>query len=376
MHVLVTGDTLSGSWIYTRELVTGLVTRGVRVTLVTFGDIPLPAQTSWMDHLHGLDYRPTAFRLEWMQEAEEDRAEASAFLMSLAQELRPDVLHLHQFSYGNLPIDIPRIVMAYGDLLTWREAVPEEQHRPHALERQAHTRYRDLVLRGIACADAVVAPSAWMLSRVSATYTYPRRSEVIYPGRNPIFFNPYVSKDDCVLAVGRLVDASRQLSLLTQHTHPLPVCIVGSEQTVAMPVNPIRADVKVATEETSVAICGPQTEAQLRALYSRAAIYAATARYEPLGMPVLEAAFSRCAIVANDIPSYREIWGDAALYFRTNDASSLAASIRLLNDDRSARRAYAELAYSRARERFTTKRMIDEYLHVYRNLIAVRVAAA
>jgi glycogen synthase len=377
VHVLVTGDTLSGSWVYTRELVTGLVTRGVRVTLVSFGDIPLPAQTSWMDHLHDLDYRPTAFRLEWMQEAEGDRAEASTFLLSLARELRPNVLHLHQFCYGNLPVDIPRIVMAYGDLLTWREAVPEEQQRPlPTMERRAHARYRDLVLRGIACADAVVAPSGWMLNRISATYIYPPRAEVIYPGRNPIFFNPYVSKDDCVLAVGRLVDANRQLSLLTQHAHPLPVCIVGSEQTVAMPLNPIRADVKVATDDASVAIRGPQTESQLRALYSRAAIYAATARYEPLGMPVLEAAFSRCAIVANDIPGYREMWGDAALYFRTNDASSLAASIRLLNDDRSMRRAYAELAYARARERFTTKRMIDEYLHLYRNLIAVRVAAA
>ncbi len=377
MHVLVTGDTLSGSWVYTRELVAGLVTRGVRVTLVSFGDIPLPAQTSWMDHLHGLDYRPTAFRLEWMQEAEEDRAEAASFLMSLAQELRPDLLHLHQFSYGNVPVDIPRIVMAHGDLLTWREAVPEQQHRPlNAAERYARARYRDTVLLGIACADAVVAPSAWMLNRFSAMYTMPRRAEVIYPGRNPIFFNPYVSKDDCVLAVGRLVDANRQLSLLTQHEHPLPVCIVGSEQTVATPLNPIRADVKVATEETSVAIRGPQTEAQLRALYSRAAIYAATSRYEPLGMPVLEAAFSRCAIVANDIPSYREMWGDAALYFRTNDASSLAASIRLLNDDRTMRRAYAELAYARARERFTTKRMIDEYLQLYRSLISVRTAAA
>lgn len=377
MHVLVTGDTLSGSWVYSRELVTGLITRGVRVTLVSFGDIPLPAQTTWMDHLHGLDYHPTAFRLEWMQEAEEDRSEASAFLLSLARELRPDVLHLHQFSYGNLPVDIPRIVVAYGDLLTWREAVPEEYPRSMpTLEGRARARYRDLVLCGIAGADAVVAPSAWMLNRIFATYTHPTRGEVIYPGRNPIFFNPYVSKDDCVLAVGRLIDASRQLSLLTQHVHPLPVCIVGSEQTIAMPLNPIRADVKVATEETSVAIRGPQTEAQLRTLYSRAAIYAATARYEPLGMPVLEAAFSRCAIIANDIPNYREMWGDAALYFRTNDAASLAESIRLLNDDRSMRRAYAELAYARARERFTTKRMIDEYLHLYRNLIAVRTAAA
>ena len=60
---------------------TGLVTRGVRVTLVSFGEIPLPEQTAWMDHLHGLDSSPTAFHLEWMQEAEEDLPESSAFLV-------------------------------------------------------------------------------------------------------------------------------------------------------------------------------------------------------------------------------------------------------------------------------------------------------
>jgi glycogen(starch) synthase len=372
VHVLVTADTLSGSWTYSRELVTGLVTRGVRVTLVSFGEIPLPGQTAWMDHLHGLDYRPTAFRLEWMQEAEEDLPESSAYLAQLVRELRPDILHLNQFCYGNLAVELPRVVMAHGDLLSWNEAVQARVPR----SRRPTQWYHQTVVRGILGADAVVAPSAWMLEQVRACYVRPQRGVVIYPGRNPIFFNPYVSKDDCVLAVGRLVDASKQVSLLTQHAHPVPVCIVGAEHTVASPRIPIRADVKVAIEETLVAIRGPQTEAQLRALYSRAAIYAATARYEPLGMAALEAAFSRCAIVANDIPCFREIWGDAALYFRTNDAASLAESIRLLSDDRPMRRAYAELAYARARERFTTKRMIEEYLRLYRSLVTVGTAAA
>ncbi len=369
MHVLVTADSLSGSWTYARELVTGLVTRGIRVTLVSFGEIPLPDQTSWMDHLHGLDYRPTAFRLEWMQEAEQDLPDSSDFLMQLVRELHPDVLHLNHFCYGNLPVDVPKVVMAQGDLITWTQAVHDKP--PRGLNW-----YRRTVLNGLMGADAVVAPSEWMLDRISECYFRPRRGEVIYPGRNPIFFNPYVSKDDCVLAVGRLVDASKQVFLLTQQQHPLPVCIVGAEHTVPQPRVPIRADVKLAIEETSVAIRGPQTDAQLRALYSRAAIYAATSRYEPLGMPVLEAAFSRCAIVANDIPSHREIWGDAALYFRTNDAASLAENIRLLNEDRPMRRAYAELAYTRARERFTTKRMIDQYLALYRSLRSARVEAA
>jgi glycosyltransferase involved in cell wall biosynthesis len=372
VHVLVTADTISGAWTYTRELVTGLVTRGVRVTLVTFGEIPLPDQTAWMDLLHGLEYRPTAFRLEWMDEAPHDLPESSEFLESLIEEVQPDVLHLHQFCHGNLPVDIPRIIMAHGDIVSWTQSVQGCSPRITPWLKW----YRETIIRGISAADAVVAPSAWMLDTIRANYIRPHREAVIYPGRNPIFFNPYVSKDDSVLSVGRLVDAGKQVFLLTQHVQPFSVCIVGAEHTVPLPAVPIRADVKVSTDQSCVAIRGPQTEAQLRALYSRAAVYAATARYEPLGMSALDAAFSRCAIVANDIPAFREVWADAALYFRTNDAGSLADILRQLDSDRGLRQAYSDRAYTRARERFTTTRMIDDYLFLYRTVLSATTAAA
>jgi len=372
VHVLVTADTMSGSWTYTRELVTGLVTRSIRVTLVTFGEIPLPEQTAWMDLLHGLEYRPTAFRLEWMDDAPNDLPESSEFLVNLVNEVQPDLLHLHQFCHGNLAVDVPRVVMAHGDLISWTEAVQGCTPSPTRWLKW----YRDTIIRGLASADAVVAPSACMLDTLISTYGRPRRASIIYPGRNPIFFNPYVSKDDSVLSVGRLLDAGKQVFLLTQHAQPFSVCIVGAEQTVPLPRIPIRADVKVSTDQSCVAIRGPQTEAQLRALYSRAAVYAATARYEPLGIPALEAAFSRCAIVANDIPTFREFWGDAALYFRTNDARSLAETLRQLDADRVLRHTYADRAYTRARDRFTTKRMIDDYLDLYRSLVSAGTLAA
>lgn len=372
MHVLVTADTLSGVWTYTRELVTGLVSRGVRVTLVSLGEIPLPQQTSWMDNLHGLVYRPTAFRLDWMQEGELDVEESSAYLTDLVRELKPDLLHLNQLCYGSLPVSVPRVVVAHGDLITWWKAV-----HGHAPKDSRWLRwYREVINCGLAKASAVVAPTAWMLDAIRACYIQPRRDIVIHNGRNPIFFNPYVSKDDSVLAVGRLWDAGKQVSLLTQYVHPMPVCIVGTEAPVQAPRVPIRADVKVATENTCLAFKGPQTEAQLRSLYSRASIFAATSRYEPFGMTALEAALSRCALIANDIPAYREIWGDAALYFRANDAGSLAAMIRRLSAEPDLCRTYAGLVYQRARERFTARRMIDEYLQLYRDLLATRSAAA
>lgn len=372
MHVLVTADTLSGVWTYTRELVSGLVSRGVRVTLVSFGGIPLPQHVSWMDTLHGLEYHPTAFRLDWMQEGEQDLKDSFAYLEGLVRELQPDLLHLNQLCYGSLPVATPRIVVAHGDLISWWKAV----HGRGPKDGRWLRWYREMVTQGVLKADAVVAPSGWMLQSVRESYARPQRDTVIYNGRNPIFFNPYVSKEDSVLAVGRLCDAGQQVSLLTKFSHPLPVCIVGSDTTVPAPKVPIRADVKVATDDVNVALKGPQTEAQLRQLYSRASIYAATARYEPLGMAALEAAFSRCAIIANDIPLFRETWGDDAVYFQANDATSLALAIRRLSESRDLCRGYALRSYQRARERFTAKRMLDEYMQLYHSLLAGERAVA
>src|SRR5882762_1847744 len=152
MHVLVTTDTISGVWTYTRELVSGLVSRGLRVTLVSLGEVPLPEQTAWMDNLHGLDYRPTAFRLEWMHEGEHDYKDSAAYLKSLVEEIQPDVLHLNQFCYGDLPVDVPRVVVAHGDLITWWLAV--HGHEPKSA-RWLH-RYREAVVRGLLGATAVV----------------------------------------------------------------------------------------------------------------------------------------------------------------------------------------------------------------------------
>src|ERR1700739_5037879 len=123
MHILVTADTLGGVWTYTRELVTGLVRRGDRVTLVSFGDIPAAAQTRWMDGLANLDYRPTAFKLEWMLDSEADMVASAQYLEAVIEETNPDVLHLSQFYYGPLNCGVPCVVVAHSDVVSWWAAV-------------------------------------------------------------------------------------------------------------------------------------------------------------------------------------------------------------------------------------------------------------
>jgi glycosyltransferase involved in cell wall biosynthesis len=367
MRVLVTADTLGGVWTYTRELVTGLSQRGVEVTLVSFGEIPTSAQSEWLDGLKNVDYRATAFKLEWMQDSADDLKASSEFLVDVIAETRPDLLHFSQYCYGALKVDAPKIVVAHSDVVSWWVSVHGEEPRDYEWIRT----YRDVVTKGLHGADRVVAPSRWMLEAADRYYGEPRHGLVIYNGRNPGLLNPYISKEDLVVAVGRVWDKAKQVSLLVQAKQNVPVWIAGDEQ---HPDPGFRGERQLRAR--GVRFCGRQTEAQLRQLFSRASIYAATSQYEPFGLAPLEAALSRCAIVANDIPSFRELWGESVCYFRHNDAADLAQKIEQLQSDPELRKTYGNLAYNRARQRYTAERMVNDYMNLYHSLVAAGAAVA
>ncbi len=366
MHALVTADTVGGVWTYVRELVTGLLQRGIRVTLVSFGEIPGAAQTEWMEGLSGLDYRPTGFHLEWMQDAEHDLELSNEYLLGVIRETRPDIIHLNQYAYGALATDAPKVVVAHSDVVSWWAAVHGEAPRESRWMRW----YRGTVIRGLQGASAVVAPSQWMLDAIRSYYTQPGQAQVIYNGRTPALFNPHISKEEYAVSVGRLWDAGKQVTLLAQADPAMPVCIAGSEQ---HPETAVQQRWPAARSK-KIRFKGQLSEAELRHLYSRACVYIATSRYEPFGLAPVEAALSRCAILANDIPTFHELWGDNACYFPYNDASSLAAALRRMMMDAEFRIGYANLAYHHACQRFTARRMVDEYLGLYHSLVRAEVA--
>jgi glycosyltransferase involved in cell wall biosynthesis len=101
---------------------------------------------------------------------------------------------------------------------------------------------------------------------------------------------------------------------------------------------------------------------------ARAAIYVLPARYEPFGLSVLEAALSGCALVLGDIPSLQEIWGDAAVFVRSDDREALAAAINALITDSTRRCQLAKMARDRALK-LTPQRMATSYLEAYQELI-------
>jgi glycosyltransferase involved in cell wall biosynthesis len=73
-------------------------------------------------------------------------------------------------------------------------------------------------------------------------------------------------------------------------------------------------------------------EAEYTALLDSATALVSASRDEGFGLPVVEAMSRGVPVVLTDIPIFREVGGDAALYARAGDPVSFAAAIRRLGD--------------------------------------------
>jgi glycosyltransferase involved in cell wall biosynthesis len=118
---------------------------------------------------------------------------------------------------------------------------------------------------------------------------------------------------------------------------------------------------------------GTLDESALAGWLARASIFALPARYEPFGLLALEAALSGCALVLGDIPSQREVWGDAAEFVPPDDDAAIARGIEQLIASPERLAARADAARARA-ARYSIASMTAGYLRAYHTALG-RAAA-
>ena len=353
LRVLLTADTVGGVWSYAVELARALDARGVEVAVASMGALPAPHQRAQLCDLSRVKLFPSAYRLEWMQDCWPDVDRAGEWLLALEREFAPDLVHLNQFDFGALPFRAPTLLVAHSCVLSWWRAVHGEAAPPE------WNTYRTRVTQGLAGASLVAAPTLAMLRTLADNYGYDARRGLVLPNAADADRFAPITKQPVVLAAGRFWDAAKNLAALEKVAAglPWPVLVAGS---CAHPDGG-------AIIPAGVQSLGQLPRTQLAHELAQAAIYALPARYEPFGLSVLEAAFSGCALVLGDIPTLREIWGDAAVYVQPDDHAGLRAALLRLIQRPCERAQRAAAAQARARH-FTPARQCDAYLQAYARL--------
>ncbi len=102
-------------------------------------------------------------------------------------------------------------------------------------------------------------------------------------------------------------------------------------------------------------------DADLRALYRRAAAFAFPSLGEGFGLPVLEAMTAGTPVLASDLPVLREVGGDAALYADPHSVEALSAGLADLLGDEAQRTRRTRLGHARA-TKFSWRRTAAETL--------------
>jgi glycosyltransferase involved in cell wall biosynthesis len=357
LRVLMTADTVRGVWRYAIDLCRGLAELGIEIELAAMGPKIDPPQCREAEGIPGVTLHFFRGRLEWMDAPWLDVDASLGWLAELARSTGAHVLHANTLCHVLPGIGLPTVVTGHSCLPSWFEAVRGSE--PPA----RHDVYRQRVRASLQAADLVVAPTASMLSALQRHHGPFPRFTVVFSGRCFDGLAPR-RKLPYVLAAGRLWDEAKNAAAVATAASrwSWPVYMAGST------CGPDGAEAAPA----GVELLGSLPPRELAQWMSEAAIFVAPARYEPLGLTILEAAAAGCALVLGAIPSLREVWGTDAVFVDPDDPDALAHAVARLIDDEEQRALLGSRARTRAL-RLHHRRMAVCYSALYHDLIATRL---
>lgn len=351
-HVLMTADAVGGVWTYALDLARGLAGFGVRTTLVVMGPAPGADQQAEAAGVRGLELIETGLPLDWTASEYAEIGESAAAVRGLARGLKVDLVHLNSpaLAAGG-GYHAPVLGACHSCLATWWSAV-----RDGPLPEDFRWRTQALWQGLIAC-DALIAPSAAFARDTARTYDVPR-PYVVHNGRTPSFIDAK-PRERAVFTAGRLWDAGKNIEVLDRAAARLAAPLLAA--------GPLESPTGDRVQLSHAQALGRLTQDEVSERLAARPVFASAALYEPFGLAVLEAAQAGCALVLSDIPTFRELWEDAAVFAPADDADAFAEALQSVLDDPGRAAALGAAARKRSR-RYTVEALTTGVLEIYRTL--------
>ncbi len=356
-HVLMTVDAVGGVWTYALDLAHELAARGIRVTLAVLGPAPSPEQMRAAQRVDGVSVRETGLTLDWMEDDPEQLTASGKAVSALAQALGVDLVHLNSPALAaGMSFSTPVVGACHSCLATWWDAVRGGALPPSFAWRTERLR------NGYAACDRLIAPSRAFGDATARRYGVV--PQIVHNGRDTMT-TAAAPKKPVALTSGRLWDDGKNFRTLDRAAARMrrKVRTAGS----------LRGPNGEHVACENAASLGHLSSEALASELAEAAVFVSPALYEPFGLGVLEAAQAGCALVLSDIPTFRELWAEAAIFVSPLDHSGLAAALDELLDDPERCAQLGALARDGA-ARFTRQAMAGNTLEVYRAAMAQPMA--
>lgn len=331
-RVLMTVDAVGGVWRYAMEVARGLQEQGFGVVFAGLGPQPTQDQAEEARRLGKLIWLDEP--LDWIAPDEAALEGLPGRIAQLAEDEGADLLHLNLPSQAaGIDTHLPVVVVSHSCVVTWWHAMRSE---PLPKEWEWMKKQNSA---GMARAEAVVAPSGSHAQALGQCYGRLPGLTVVHNGISA--FLQGAEKEGFVFAAARWWDEGKNAGVLDQAAAriSLPVIMAGAA------VGPNGQE----TRSSHARHLGEISHRKVLAQVRHAGIVVSPSLYEPFGLAALEGARAGAALVLSDIPTYRELWNEAALFFDPHDPDALAASINALAADKELREEMGACALARSR---------------------------
>lgn len=359
--LFMTADAVGGVFQYALDLARALEPHGLRTTLAMLGPPMDESRRTMARKIHGLTIVETGLPLDWLASDAESVVDTARAIAGLAAACRADVIHLNTPALAVADFAAPVVTAAHSCLASWWASVKCGEPPADFVWR---TR---LMARGLAAADAIVCPTRAFARQLASIYGC---EPIAVPnGRVDAHSVSRVDGRPAAWAItaGRLWDEGKNLALLDSVADriDLPIFAAG----------PLAGPNGAEISPRHIRPLGPLGEAELRAHFAQQPIFVSAALYEPFGLTALEAAQAGCALVLSDIPTLRELWGDAALFAPARDPRAFAQILTHVAANPHLRAALGCAARRRA-ERYSVAVMAARMMQIYAGLLHMPPAEA
>jgi glycosyltransferase involved in cell wall biosynthesis len=361
-RILMTVDAVGGVWRYAVDLAADLRAVGVDTVFAGFGPEPTTGQR-YEAEAAGITVAWCVSPLDWTVQTRAELDRVPDQIATLARRHEVDLVQLNMPGQGaGLDVSVPILAVSHSCVPTWFAAV-----RGTSVPADWHWQV-DMMRDGLNRATAIVTPSQSQADLLAACYGPLPPMHVIH-NASPVARHKRRTRSAApyFLASGRWWDEGKNAAVLdcSAPLMPWPLVMVGAD------TSPGGGRIAIANP----AYRGLVEHREAVRLVAGASAFVAPSIYEPFGLAVLEAARLGLPLILSDIPTFRELWGDAALFFPPRDAEALADVAGRIATDADLRKRMGERARRRAAI-YAPKAQVARMRALYDRLCAAPMVAA
>lgn len=259
-------------------------------------------------------------------------------LPQIIHKLKPDLVH---FPHFNVPYfcQVPYIITIH-DLIKHYSKGLETTTRMPLFYLLKYFGYKLVFAKSISRAKKIIVPSHFVKKDLEKNYPQieSKKVSVIYEGIGKEFrmmndelrikekiLNKYKIKKPYLLYVGNAYPHKNLKRLILAIKEiPTNLVIVGARDVFWQRLKKLVADLKA---ENLITLTGFVPDKDLTVLFSQAQAFINPSEMEGFGLPGLEAMALGCPVTCSDIPVFKEIYGNAAIYFNPENVEQMKEAI-------------------------------------------------